>query len=180
MKKLTFYLVLFLCVSLLGMDNLKETEKFSDYRELRQYDYPAWMKDYLDYQKDYLGWNERMYRDIALHVNWLLNTTVEAHTSDDTLTEGETRSVHTNQGATGTITLTLPSVSYAGVEFTFSVQATQELRVDPGTATIRDDSGQTADKYITANAIGECLSLISNDDGDWITIAKYGTWQEEL
>lgn len=105
--------------------------------------------------------------------------TVEAHTSDDTLTAAESGSVHSNLGATGTVTLTLPASAPAGTAFTFAVQAAQELRVDPGTAAIRDDSGQTADKYKSADAIGECLSLIADSNGDWLTIAKNGTWTEE-
>ncbi|MHC4475712.1 MAG: hypothetical protein ACYTEL_08700 [Planctomycetota bacterium] len=105
--------------------------------------------------------------------------TIEAHTSDDTLTAAESGSVHTNLGATGTVTLTLPASAGAGTVFTFSVQAAQELRVDPGTATIRDDSGQTADKYKSAGAIGACLSLAADSNGDWVTIAKNGTWSEE-
>ena len=104
---------------------------------------------------------------------------IEAHTSDDTLTPAESGSVHTNLGATGTVTLTLPASAPAGTVFTFAVQVAQELRIDPGTATIRDDSGQTPDKYKTANAIGECLALISDSNNDWATIAKNGTWTEE-
>ena len=105
--------------------------------------------------------------------------TIESHTVDDTLTVEESGSVHTNLGAGGTVTLTLPASAPAGTEFTFAVQAVQELRVDPGTAAIRDDSGTTADKYKTANAIGECLQLIADSNGDWETIAKHGTWTEE-
>ena len=149
------------------------------YRERREYRIPEWMQDFLGYMKNLLGWIEKLYSNIALRVNWLLTTIVEDHTSDDTLNAAETRSIHTNQGATGAVTLTLPTVDYAGVEFTFAVQVAQELRVDPGSATIRDDSGQTADKYKTANAIGECLKVVSNNDGDWITVSKYGTWTEE-
>ncbi len=104
---------------------------------------------------------------------------IEAHTADDTLTAAESGSVHTNLGATGTITLTLPASAPQGTVFTFAVQAAQELRIDPGTATIRDDSGQTADKYKSADAIGECLTLIADSNGDWVTIAKNGTWTEE-
>ena len=104
---------------------------------------------------------------------------VEAHTADDTLTAAESGSVHTNLGATGTVTLTLPASAPQGTVFTFAVQAAQELRVDPGTAAIRDDSGQTADKYKSADAIGECLTLIADSNGDWATIAKNGTWTEE-
>lgn len=104
---------------------------------------------------------------------------VEAHTADDTLTAAESGSVHTNLGATGTVTLTLPASAPQGTVFTFAVQAAQELRVDPGTAAIRDDSGQTADKYKSADAIGECLTVIADSNGDWATIAKNGTWTEE-
>jgi len=104
---------------------------------------------------------------------------IEAHTGDDTLTAAESGSVHTNSGATETVTLTLPASAPEGTVFTFAVQAAQELRVDPGTATIRDDSGQTAGKYKSADAIGECLKLVAETNGDWVTISKNGTWTEE-
>ena len=104
---------------------------------------------------------------------------IEAHTSDDTLTAVESGSVHSNLGATGVVTLTLPASVPAGTIFSFAVQAAYELRIDPGTATIRDDSGQTADKYKSANAIGASLSLVADSAGDWATIAKNGTWSEE-
>ena len=104
---------------------------------------------------------------------------IQAHVSDDTLTEGESGSVHANLGATGTVTLILPASAEAGTVFIFAVQAAQELRVDPGTAAIRDTSGQTADKYKWADAIGESITLIADENGDWVTIAKNGTWSEE-
>lgn len=105
--------------------------------------------------------------------------TIEAHTAGDTLTAAESGSVHTNLGATGAVTLILPASAPAGTQFTFAVQAAYELRIDPGTATIRDDSGQTADKYKSADAIGECITLIADANGDWATNAKNGTWTEE-
>ena len=104
---------------------------------------------------------------------------IEAHTADDTLAAVESGSVHTNLGATSTITLTLPASAPEGTIFTFAVQAAQELRVDPGSATIRDDSGLTADKYKVADAIGECLTVVADSNGDWATIGKHGTWTEE-
>lgn len=176
------------------MDKLKQRKRFMDYRQEREpvvkldtvsiYGAVNYIlrliKDFIDYVEDIVQWIEDdVYSDITLRVNWLLTTTVEDHTSSDTLTEGEDRSIHTNKGATGAITLTLPTVTHSGIEFTFAVQAAQELRVDPGSATIRDDSGQTSDKYKTANAVGECLKIVSNSDGDWCTISKYGTWTEE-
>jgi hypothetical protein len=108
-----------------------------------------------------------------------LKRTIEEHTSDDTLALAESGSVHSNRAATSTVTLTLPASAPAGTVFSFSVQATQELRIEPGSATIRDNSGQTAGKYKSANAIGAALSLIADANGDWATIAKNGTWTEE-
>jgi hypothetical protein len=104
---------------------------------------------------------------------------VEAHTGNDTLTAAESGSVHTNLGATGIVTLTLPASAPAGTVFTFAVQTAQQLRIEPGAATIRDDSGQTAGKYKAADAIGESLTLIADSSGNWVTIAKNGTWTEE-
>jgi hypothetical protein len=108
-----------------------------------------------------------------------LKKTIEAHTSDDTLTVSESGSVHSNLGATAMVTLTLPDSAASGTMFSFAVQAAQELRIDPGTAAIRDDSGQTADKYKSANAIGASVILVADSNSDWITIAKNGTWTEE-
>ncbi len=108
-----------------------------------------------------------------------IRQTIEAHTSDDTLTISESGSVHSNLGATGAVKLTLPASPLGGTVFTFAVQAAQQLRVDPGSAAIRDDSGQTADKYKYANSIGACLTLIADSNGNWATIAKYGTWTQE-
>ncbi len=104
---------------------------------------------------------------------------IEAHTADDTLTEGESGSIHTNRGATGVVTLTLPASASAGTEFTFCVQDYQQMRVDPGTVAIRDNSGQTPDKYKWADAIGECITVVADSNGDWVTVSKYGIWSEE-
>jgi hypothetical protein len=104
---------------------------------------------------------------------------IEAHTTDDTLTAPESGSVHTNLGASAIVTLTLPTSALTGTVFSFAVQAAQQLRIDPGTAAIRDDSGQTADKYKSANTIGASLTIISDSAGNWATIAKNGTWSEE-
>lgn len=104
---------------------------------------------------------------------------IEAHTANDTLTEGESGSVHTNLGATGVVTLTLPANAAAGTQFTFCVQAAQSLQVDPGSAAILDNSGQTADKYKWANGIGESISVVADDNGDWVTVSKCGIWGEE-
>ncbi len=108
-----------------------------------------------------------------------LKRTIEAHTSNDMLTAAESGSVHSNLGAAATVTLTLPASPPAGTVFSFAVQAVQQLRIDPGTAAIRDDSGQTADKYKSAGVVGACLTVIADANGDWATIAKNGTWTQE-
>jgi hypothetical protein len=108
-----------------------------------------------------------------------IKKTIEAHTADDTLTAVESGSVHSNLGASATVTLILPASAPVGTVFNFAVQAAQQLRIDPGTAAIRDDSGQTADKYKSAGTIGASLTVIADSAGNWATIAKNGTWSEE-
>jgi hypothetical protein len=104
---------------------------------------------------------------------------IEAHTTNDTLAMAESGSMHTNLGATGTVTLTLPADAAEGTEFTFAVQAAQELRIGPGMAAIRDSSGQTAGKYKAASAVGAGITVVADSNGDWAVAAKAGTWTQE-
>jgi hypothetical protein len=108
-----------------------------------------------------------------------IRTSIEAHTANDALAPAESGGVHTNLGATGVVTLTLPSAAVQGTTFAFAVQSAHELRVAPGAAAIRDDSGQTAGKYKSAGAVGASLALVADANGDWATIAKNGTWTQE-
>jgi len=103
---------------------------------------------------------------------------IEAHTADDALVASESGSVHTNLGATGVVTLTLPA-AVAGTEFTFAVQETQELRIAPGTAAIRAGCGQTTGKYKSASGLGAGITLVADANGDWAVTAEAGTWAEE-
>ncbi len=105
--------------------------------------------------------------------------TIEAHVANDTLLSAESGSVHTNLDATTTVALTLPADPAQGTEFTFAVQAGQELRIDPGTATIRDSAGQIAGSCIAASAIGASLTVVADSNGDWVVTAKAGTWTLE-
>lgn len=163
------------------MEKLPQTISLREWRPDKKAKLPEFIEDLPKNSRDLVVALEKAYADIVTRVNWLLSDkpAVEDHTAEDTLKENESGSFHTNLGATGAVTLTLPASANAGIHFFFAVQAAQELRIDPGTATIRDDSGQTADKYKTANAIGECIHIAANSVGDWITISKYGTWTEE-
>lgn len=161
------------------MDRLPETITLRYFKADEKL--PRFLEGLPKNSKDMVKDLEKRDAEIVRAVNWLLSAklTIEAHTANDTLKQNESGSVHSNLGATTTVTLTLPASAAKGTHYWFAVQAAYELRIDPGTATIRDDSGQTADKYKTANAIGECIHIVADANGDWETISKYGTWTEE-
>lgn len=84
----------------------------------------------------------------------------------------------TNEGASGAITFALPAAT-VGLWYRFVVKAAQELRLDPnGTETISLPTGvqQTAGAYITADAVGERVSIECVTAGKWETTEAVGTW----
>lgn len=107
---------------------------------------------------------------------------VTAHTSSATLTAVDNGTLHTNTGAGGTITITLPSAT-VGLNFFFAVGAAQELRIDPsGTETISLPSSGVpgaAGKYLVADAIGETVHLTCAVAGNWNVFGYTGTWTAE-
>ena len=106
----------------------------------------------------------------------------EAHTTDDTLTAGESGTIHSSVGAAGTVVLTLPAAT-VGLQYYFYVGAAQELRIDPNTTqTISLPSTGVpgaAGKYLTANAIGESVHLVCCTAGSWAVFGFTGTWAAE-
>lgn len=102
----------------------------------------------------------------------------EAHTATDTLLSSESGSVHSNVGATGTITLNLPQDAPAGTRFHFLVGVAQALRIDPGAAggIYINGAKQTDDQYIWADDEGESVTLTADGNGDWIAGPVNGTW----
>jgi len=107
--------------------------------------------------------------------------TIEHHIADDTLTKEETGSIHTNLGAGGTITLTLPQDARAGDYFQFVAMVAQQLRIDPGAAggIYVNGAKQTDDKYIWADSEGESITLVADGNGDWASLYGVGTWGVE-
>lgn len=84
----------------------------------------------------------------------------------------------TNEGAGAAITFALPAAT-VGQWFRFVVKAAQELRIDPnGTQTISLPTGvqQAAGAYITANAVGERITVECVKAGEWDTTEDVGTW----
>lgn len=106
---------------------------------------------------------------------------VTHHTASATLTRAQRNSIHTNLGAAGAITLTLPQDAVKGDKFQFNAMAAQELRVDPGAAGAVYISGakQTDDKYVSFDDEAEQLTLTADGNGDWIAGPSNGTFSVE-
>lgn len=107
---------------------------------------------------------------------------VEVHTASDTLTASESGTWHTNQGASGAITFTLPAAT-VGLRFGFCVQTAQELRIDPnGSETISATATGVpgaAGKYLTADAVQELVEIACIKAGSWAVLRAVGTWTHE-
>lgn len=104
----------------------------------------------------------------------------EAHTGNDTLTVDESKTIHSNLGASGNITMTLPAPTLAGIQLEFVVQAAYELRIDPGASDGIYINGalQTDGHYIWADDEGESVKLVS-DGTNWVAMYATGTWGVE-
>jgi hypothetical protein len=103
--------------------------------------------------------------------------TLEDHTAGDTLTASESQSVHTNAGASGSVTLVLPAAA-VGLAFEFVVLAVQTLEIEAAAGdTLRvgaDVSGAAG--TIDANAIGEVVRLVAVSASAWVATSYHGTW----
>jgi hypothetical protein len=106
---------------------------------------------------------------------------VNHKTTNTTLSAADVGKVFTNNGASGTITFTLPA-SVVGHYFRFDVLAAQQLRIDPdGTETIglpSTGAQQASGKYIVADAIGESIEVYCVKVGSW-HVRGVGTWTVE-
>lgn len=104
--------------------------------------------------------------------------TITNHTSDHTIVDSESGSVHTNYGAVGVVIFTLPTAPSRGDYYIFFVAVAQQLRINPTVNSIISDFVMGGSGTIWANAIGEHTSLIANENKDWIIKEIYGTWTE--
>ena len=94
-----------------------------------------------------------------------------------TLYAQDSGKIFKNLGASGQTTFSLPAAPPAGVTFTFVAVAAQEVRVDPGVNDGIFISGakQADGKYVSFDDEGEHLTLISDENGDWVSINVTGT-----
>lgn len=105
---------------------------------------------------------------------------VFAHTANKTLRTEHSGSVHTNLGATGGVTLTLPQNAVKGNYFTFVVAAAQTLTIDPGAAGgIYLGGAKLADDTALASShIGATVTLTCDGNNDWVVtgLSERGHW----
>lgn len=94
--------------------------------------------------------------------------------------------VITNQGASGTITFTLPK-AVVGMRVTVVVMATQIINIDPNTSTEFGVANAdqlnttgvldaTAGDAVSADAIGEFITLECLATPIWTSTSQAGTW----
>lgn len=105
--------------------------------------------------------------------------TAEDHTASDTLTTTENGTIHTTVGATGTVVLTLPAAT-PGLHYYFYVGAAFALQIEPasGETISLPSTGvpESADDYISADAVGESVHLMCCKAGTWAVMGYTGTW----
>jgi len=102
-------------------------------------------------------------------------------TAARTLLKNESGSIVTNLGAAGAVTASLPQDATVGDNFTFAVMVAQELRAAPGASggVYIATAKQSDNKYVTANAISESVTLVADGNGDWFAVGESGTWTAE-
>ncbi len=101
------------------------------------------------------------------------------HSKDESISLSDTGKIHTNRGSAGLITLLLPEKAPPGIEYTFALVENYELRIDPQSNKLFADSTTIDDKYYSSLYLGGLMRVCSDKNGDWIVIARYGTWTRE-
>jgi len=102
--------------------------------------------------------------------------------ADYTVLASESGKTFSTDGAAGAVVFALPAAT-PGLKYDFYVGAAQELRIDPnGSEQISLPSTGVpgaAGKYLTANAVGETVSLKCVEAGVWAVFGFTGTWTAE-
>ena len=96
------------------------------------------------------------------------------HTANFTLSAAQSGTVHTNLGAGGTITATLPQSPPKGTMFQFVCMADQAFQLEPGAAggIYIKGAKQADDKYVSVTDIGDFIHLVADGNGDWVAVAS--------
>lgn len=90
-----------------------------------------------------------------------------------TITADDVGKVFTNEGAAGPVTFDLP-VAAAGLQYSFVVQAAQNLVVDAGSGdTIRVDvTASSAGGTQTSAVVGTTMTIVAINATEWVAIAS--------
>jgi len=97
-------------------------------------------------------------------------------TGNYTILDTDSGTMFTNNGAAGTVTLTLPTAA-AGLTYVFVVKETQTLDiVRAGSDVIYDNNGTTTSTHVSSNAAGRVIRLTAIAAGIWVTESIVGSW----
>lgn len=106
-------------------------------------------------------------------------TTIDATavTVGRTLTSSDSGAMFTNQGASGSVTLVLPSAT-TGMSLRFYVQTAQTMTVQASAGdTIRIADNVTAQAgSISSNVVGSLVWLIAPNAAEWVSWQTSGSW----
>ncbi len=107
---------------------------------------------------------------------------IDAKTSNYNILSKECGRIFTNEGAVGTITLTLPSAIIPGVQFKFRVNGNNELRIAPNTnlefmrSALTGLLGSGGD-VLFANKDGNTIYIICDKALEWPIYSFFGQWK---
>lgn len=99
---------------------------------------------------------------------------IDHHTASFNVTRADSGTVHTNLGAVGPITASLPQNPPTGTELKFVCMADQELRLAPGFAggIYIKGAKQADNKYVAITDIGDFVHLVADGNGDWVAVGS--------
>jgi hypothetical protein len=102
---------------------------------------------------------------------------IVSKTANYTVVPSDADTFFNNTGAGGTVNFTLLS-NFVGMKFTFYIDAAQTLTVTaPASTTIRiAGSVSAAAGNISANTVGNCVTLKCISATQWVAISNEGTW----
>jgi len=106
-----------------------------------------------------------------------LKANIRAQRIDHTLINTESGTLFTNEGATGTVILTLPAAAI-GLEYEFYIQANQTFTITAGSGdTIRSGTNvSTAAGTVSNNTVGNMIRIVAINSTEWIARTITGTW----
>lgn len=132
------------------------------------------------------SWCDTTNKQLKIYFNSLWQTfaksvTPTIITGDQILTSADSQSNITNDGASGLITLTLPTAS-AGLIFAFCVQNVNGIKVVASAGdTIRIFDQVTKDTgYVSSVDVGSTLFVVAINNAEWVAFYSLGKWTLEI